>query len=384
MNTGRDVAVKFYLHRGGVNWSLLSREVKNLVQLSADRYVQVLEVGWDAEPPYYVMELIAGGSLQDYLDTHDRLPVEEAVELFRKICLGLNRCHAKGVLHCDLKPANLLLGDDNEPRLADFGQSRLTGDQTPALGTFLLAHGAGESECSTGCELGRLRCRSNFYRLPTGASSASRSGYAGRAGYRELARGTLKLLSTYDHAGRGAPYLLSERDGVDRPSHAHRREMPCAKPEDRFANVQQILQELVDVKPLRTKRPLMLLGIVGPLLILIATSVFAARTVRQASKSTVSALRQEAFGSNELAAAFAAKTLEGEIDRYYRVTEEEATSEDLKEVLNRCRDDVEFMSALEAINSMGSASASHSETEPRSRLLTSRRRRDLKSFWNPG
>ena len=89
---------------------------------------------------------------------------------------------------------------------------------------------------------------------------------------------------------------------------------------------------------------------------MIATSVFAARTVRQASKSTVSALRQEAFGSNELAAAFAAKTLEGEIDRYYRVTEEEATSEDLKEVLNRCRDDVEFMSALEAINSMGSAS----------------------------
>ena len=48
LNTGRDVAVKFYLHRGGVNWSLLSREVKNLVQMSADRYVvQVLEVGWD-------------------------------------------------------------------------------------------------------------------------------------------------------------------------------------------------------------------------------------------------------------------------------------------------------------------------------------------------
>ena len=59
LNTGRDVAVKFYLHRGGVNWSLLSREVKNLVQLSADRYVvQVLEVGWDADPPYYVMELV--------------------------------------------------------------------------------------------------------------------------------------------------------------------------------------------------------------------------------------------------------------------------------------------------------------------------------------
>ena len=56
--------------------------------------------------------------------------------MFRKICIGLNRCHAKGVLHCDIKPANILLGDDNEPRLADFGQSRLSNEQTPALGTL--------------------------------------------------------------------------------------------------------------------------------------------------------------------------------------------------------------------------------------------------------
>ena len=137
LNTGRDVAVKFYLHRGGVNWSLLSREVKNLVQLSADRYVvQVLEVGWDADPPYYVMELITGGSLEDMLQKRHRLTVTEAVDMFRKMCIGLNRCHAKGVLHCDIKPANILLGDDHEPRIADFGQSRLSNDQTPALGTL--------------------------------------------------------------------------------------------------------------------------------------------------------------------------------------------------------------------------------------------------------
>src|SRR6056297_3177916 len=94
LNTGRGVAVKFYLHRGGVNWSLLSREVKNLVHLSANRHVvQVLEVGWDADPPYYVMELISGGSLQDMLQARGRLPIDEAVEIFRKICVGLNHCH---------------------------------------------------------------------------------------------------------------------------------------------------------------------------------------------------------------------------------------------------------------------------------------------------
>src|SRR6056297_1787938 len=65
-----------------------------------------------------------------------RLPVHEAVDLFEKICIRLNHCHGKGVLHCDVKPANVLLGTDNEPRLADFGQSRMSHDQTPAMGTL--------------------------------------------------------------------------------------------------------------------------------------------------------------------------------------------------------------------------------------------------------
>ena len=66
LNTGRQVAVKFYLHRGGVNWSLLSREVKHLVNMSTGRHiVQVLGVGWEAEPPYYVMEFLENGSIED-------------------------------------------------------------------------------------------------------------------------------------------------------------------------------------------------------------------------------------------------------------------------------------------------------------------------------
>ena len=67
-NTGRRVAVKFYLHRGGLDWTLLSREVEKLVFLSADRYVvQLLDVGWEADPPYYVMEYVENGSLDDLL-----------------------------------------------------------------------------------------------------------------------------------------------------------------------------------------------------------------------------------------------------------------------------------------------------------------------------
>src|SRR5882672_446903 len=136
-NTGRQVAIKFYAHRGGVDWSLLSREVEKLAFLSADRYVvQLLDVGWDAEPPYYVMEYVERGSLEDLLKRPDGLAPREAVSLFREVAVGLLHAHAKGVLHCDLKPANVLLDQDMRPRLADFGQSRLAHEQTPALGTL--------------------------------------------------------------------------------------------------------------------------------------------------------------------------------------------------------------------------------------------------------
>ncbi len=135
-NTGRRVAIKFYSHRGGLDWSLLSREVEKLAFLFADRYVvQLLGVGWEAEPPYYIMEYLQPGSLADRLQ-QGPLPAEQAVELFRDIAVGLVHAHGKGVLHCDLKPANILLDQDNKPRLADFGQSRLSHEQMPALGTM--------------------------------------------------------------------------------------------------------------------------------------------------------------------------------------------------------------------------------------------------------
>ena len=74
-NTGRQVAIKFYAHQGGLDWSILSREVEKLAFLSADRYVvQLLDVGWEADPPYYVMEYVEQGSLEDLLSARGGFP----------------------------------------------------------------------------------------------------------------------------------------------------------------------------------------------------------------------------------------------------------------------------------------------------------------------
>ena len=135
-NSGRRVAIKFYTRRGGLDWASLAREVEKLRYLFSDRYVvQLFEVGWESEPPYYVMEFMENGSLEDLLRAGP-IPVHDAVTYFREIAVALVHAHDKGILHCDLKPGNVLLDHDRRPRLADFGQSRLTNEMSPALGTL--------------------------------------------------------------------------------------------------------------------------------------------------------------------------------------------------------------------------------------------------------
>ena len=56
-NTGKQVAIKFYTHQRGLDWSLLNREVEKLAVLYTSRnIVRLIDVGWNSEPPYYVME----------------------------------------------------------------------------------------------------------------------------------------------------------------------------------------------------------------------------------------------------------------------------------------------------------------------------------------
>ena len=141
-NTGRKVAIKFFAHRKGVDSGLLSSEVEKLVFLSSDRYVvQLLEVGWEAEPPYYVMEYIEYGSLNDRLRKEGPIPVSEAVELFREVAVGLSHAHSKGVLHCDLKPANILLDQGRSPAPRGFWPVAVKWRTTPGIGNAVL-HGA--------------------------------------------------------------------------------------------------------------------------------------------------------------------------------------------------------------------------------------------------
>ncbi len=381
LNTGRGVAVKFYLHRGGVNWALLSREVKNLVQLSANRHVvQVLEVGWDADPPYYVMELIEGGSLEDLLLRRGRLPVSEAVDLFQKICVGLNHCHGKGVLHCDVKPANILLAADNEPRLADFGQSRMSHDQTPAMGTlFYMAPEQADLNSTPDSRWDVYAAGALLFRMLTGNAPHREQSLLSQL---DTAGSLPGRLARYREAIAAAPSAMDSlsRRAIDRPLRRILGKCLHVDSKKRYANMQQILEDLRRRDEQQRRRPLMLLGIVGPILLLVATCVYAYRSINRATREATTAVYQEALGSNQFAARFAAQKLETEIERYFRLTESEARRKSFTELLSATLADADVQSALSEIDSSPTPRDALLKTKARDTLLDSPVRQKLNEY----
>lgn len=381
LNTGRPVAIKFFLHRGGVNWSLLSHEVKNLVQLSADRHiVQVLEVGWDGDPPFYVMELVTGGSLEDELSDRGALPVVESVQMFRKICIGLNHSHSKGVLHCDLKPANILLGEDNEPRLADFGQSRLTHDQTPSLGTlFYMAPEQADLGSTPSSAWDVYAVGAIMYRMLTGGPPYRDDSIMEQL---DTAGSLPKRLQRYRESITQAtpPNRHVQQHGVDRELAKIVSRCLAAEPANRFTNVQEILDRLDRRAESRARRPLMLLGVLGPLLLIVAASIYAIRTIDHASTSIKQALRGEAFSSNQLTARFAARTLESELDHYFHLCNDEMDDGDFLQALSTALADDSLQRDLKIIADQGSSELALKMTETRESLLDIESRIELDKY----
>ncbi|MCI0358581.1 MAG: protein kinase, partial [Planctomycetaceae bacterium] len=329
-NTGRKVAIKFYAHRSGVDWSLLNREVEKLRFLSADRYVvQLLQVGWTSEPPYYVMELVENGSLDDLLKQHGTFTVAEAVETFREIAIGLAHAHGKGILHCDLKPANILLDQDQRPRLADFGQSRLSHEQKPALGTlFYMAPEQADLEAVPDVRWDVYALGAILHCLLLGYPPHRNDATVGKI---DSSSDLKTRLASYRHAIRAAPLLTEHRrlPGMDRALAEIIERCLAVNPEHRYANVQEVLDALATRDRNRAQLPLMVLGFVGPLLVLLVTAFFSWRGYERAVENAEAGYRQWAIKNNQFAANLAAEKVTSEIARYFEIARDEAERPEL-------------------------------------------------------
>jgi predicted Ser/Thr protein kinase len=93
--------------------------------------------GEGARVAFIAMEFIKGRELKDYFDANERFPMKEIERIMGEMLGGLNHAHAHGVVHRDMKPANVILLADGKVKVADFGVARIESSELTQAGTIL-------------------------------------------------------------------------------------------------------------------------------------------------------------------------------------------------------------------------------------------------------
>jgi eukaryotic-like serine/threonine-protein kinase len=96
------------------------REAKALSELQHPNVIQVYDYGPIDSNYYIVMELVEGTDLRRYLRSRGILDIDRAITITHDVALGLGAAHQQGIVHCNIKPQNILMGRDGSIKLTDF------------------------------------------------------------------------------------------------------------------------------------------------------------------------------------------------------------------------------------------------------------------------
>ncbi|MET7294057.1 Stk1 family PASTA domain-containing Ser/Thr kinase [Streptomyces griseoloalbus] len=113
------------------------REAKSVARLAHPNVVQVFDQGTDGAYVYLAMEYIAGCTLRDVLRERGALQPRAALDILEPVLAALGAAHRAGFVHRDMKPENVLIGDDGRVKVADFGLVRAVDTVTNTTGTVL-------------------------------------------------------------------------------------------------------------------------------------------------------------------------------------------------------------------------------------------------------
>ncbi|MET8690462.1 Stk1 family PASTA domain-containing Ser/Thr kinase [Streptomyces sp. NPDC004732] len=113
------------------------REAKSVARLSHPNVVGVFDQGTDGSYVYLAMEYIAGCTLRDVLRDRGALQPRAALDILEPVLAALGAAHRAGFVHRDMKPENVLIGDDGRVKVADFGLVRAVDTVTNTTGTVL-------------------------------------------------------------------------------------------------------------------------------------------------------------------------------------------------------------------------------------------------------
>jgi serine/threonine protein kinase, bacterial len=127
MRLDRPVALKVMDSRYAGDDQFLTRfqlEARTVARLKDPGLVAVYDQGLDARHPFLVMELVEGGTLRELLAERGPMPPHAVAAVLRPVLGGLAAAHRAGLVHRDVKPENVLISDEGEVKIADFGLVR--------------------------------------------------------------------------------------------------------------------------------------------------------------------------------------------------------------------------------------------------------------------
>jgi predicted Ser/Thr protein kinase len=130
LEVGQPVALKFLtaFRSDERARTRLRSEVRLARQISHPNVCRVYDIGESQGELYLSMEYVDGEDLAALLTRIGRLPIDKGIEIARKLCAGLAAAHAKGVLHRDFKPANIMIDSHGEVRIMDFGLAAIASE----------------------------------------------------------------------------------------------------------------------------------------------------------------------------------------------------------------------------------------------------------------
>ncbi|GEB56714.1 Stk1 family PASTA domain-containing Ser/Thr kinase [Streptomyces gardneri] len=113
------------------------REAKSVARLAHPNVVGVFDQGAEGAYVYLAMEYVAGCTLRDVLRERGALTPRAALDILEPVLAALGAAHRAGFVHRDMKPENVLIGDDGRVKVADFGLVRAVGSATATTGSVL-------------------------------------------------------------------------------------------------------------------------------------------------------------------------------------------------------------------------------------------------------
>lgn len=125
----RHVAIKVIskvLHSDSGHLERFHREAKILASITHPNIALVYYFGNLQSLPYFCMEFLPGGSLENLLQKAGKLPAETAISYTMQVAVGLHEAYKKGVVHLDIKPSNLMIAENERIKIVDFGFARKT------------------------------------------------------------------------------------------------------------------------------------------------------------------------------------------------------------------------------------------------------------------